>query len=202
MSRRRTRRSPSSTASGPLAPARYKFQFTASAELRDKLERLQALMRSSVPDADLATVIDAAVTEKLERLEAKRFGKTRAPRKSLAAADTRPSTRDIPAPIRRAVHERDEGRCTYVDAEGRRCTARHRLEFHHDDPFGRGGPHSLKNLRLLCRTHNALLAERDYGKEVVSRCGWAGRSADRLFEPAAPYGATLPPARERLPPPP
>ena len=38
----------------PLAPGRYKVQFTASAELHDKLERLQALMRSSVPDGDLA----------------------------------------------------------------------------------------------------------------------------------------------------
>jgi 5-methylcytosine-specific restriction endonuclease McrA len=148
-------------------------------------------MRSSVPDADLATVIDAAVTEKLERLEAKRFGKTRAPRKSLAAADTRPSTRDIPAPIRRAVHERDEGRCTYMDAEGRRCTARHRLEFHHDDPFGRGGDHSLKNLRLLCRTHNALLAERDYGDEVMARYRRTGPSAGRLFEPLTFYGGPV-----------
>jgi hypothetical protein len=35
----------------PLAPARYQVRFTACAELRDKLERLKALMRSSVPDA-------------------------------------------------------------------------------------------------------------------------------------------------------
>jgi hypothetical protein len=34
----------------PLAPARYQVRFTASAELREKLERLQSLMRSSVPD--------------------------------------------------------------------------------------------------------------------------------------------------------
>jgi len=55
----------------PLAPARFKVQFTASAELRDKLERLTALLRSEVPDGDLAAVIDRAVTEKLERLEAR-----------------------------------------------------------------------------------------------------------------------------------
>ena len=55
----------------PLAPARYKVCFTASAELREKLERLQALMRSPVPDGDLAQLIDIAVSEKLERVEAK-----------------------------------------------------------------------------------------------------------------------------------
>ena len=54
----------------PLSPARYKVQFTASAELHDKLERLQALMRSEVPGGDLAAIIERAVTEKLERLEA------------------------------------------------------------------------------------------------------------------------------------
>ncbi len=32
----------------PLAPGRYKIQFTVSAGLRDKLERLQALMRASL----------------------------------------------------------------------------------------------------------------------------------------------------------
>ena len=47
----------------PLAPARYKVQFTASAELQDKLERLRALMRSQVPDGDLAAIIGQAVTE-------------------------------------------------------------------------------------------------------------------------------------------
>jgi hypothetical protein len=41
----------------PIAPARFKVEFTASAELRDKLERLKALMRSSVPDGDLATIL-------------------------------------------------------------------------------------------------------------------------------------------------
>jgi hypothetical protein len=38
----------------PVSPARFRVQFTASAELRDKLERLQALMRSSVPDNVMA----------------------------------------------------------------------------------------------------------------------------------------------------
>ncbi|HYN02229.1 MAG TPA: hypothetical protein VE359_07275, partial [Vicinamibacteria bacterium] len=65
----------------PLAPARYKVQFTASAQLHDKLERLRALMRSSVPDGDLAAIVEQAVTEKLQRLEARRFARTQAPRK-------------------------------------------------------------------------------------------------------------------------
>ena len=170
----------------PLAPARYRVQFTASATLRDKLERLQALMRSSVPDGDLAQIIDVAVTEKLERLEARRFAKTKKPRKSLAETDTTPRSRHIPAAVRRAVHDRDGGRCTYKDTHGRRCTRRHDLEFHHREPFGQGGDHSAQTLCLMCRTHNTLMAEQDYGKEVMARFR---RSSSRVSEPVAVYAA-------------
>jgi hypothetical protein len=172
----------------PLSPARYKISFTASAELRDKLERLQALMRSSVPDGDLARVIDLAVTEKLERLEAKRFGRVKAPRKGLADTDMTPKSRYIPAAVRRAVHARDGDRCTYRDGLGRRCTRRGDLEFHHWKPFGRGGVHSPKVLALMCRTHNLLLAEEDYGREKMAR-HW--RRGSVVSERVAAYGVAV-----------
>ena len=79
----------------PLAPSRYRVQFTASAELHDKLQRLAALM----PGADLASLLEASVTEKLERLEAKRLGKVKNPRTRLEDTDTSPGVRGIPAPV-------------------------------------------------------------------------------------------------------
>jgi len=168
----------------PLAPARYKVQFTGGPELPEVLERLQALMRSSVPDGDIATIILVALSEKLERLEARRFAKTKRPRTGLAegtttttigattAAATAPmpsTSRHIPASLRRAVETRDGGRCVYQDRAGRRCSRRHDLEFHHRRPYGFGGEHSLENLALVCRTHNALLAELDYGRRTMAR---------------------------------
>jgi len=122
----------------PLSPARYRVEFTASAELHDKLRRLQALMRSEVPDGDLAALVEKAVSEKLARLEARRFGLTRAPRKALVETSTRPVSRHVPAAVRRAVVERDGMRCHYVDTQGRQCPERYRLEFHHRHPFGVG----------------------------------------------------------------
>jgi hypothetical protein len=167
----------------PLSPGRYKVQFTASAEFHRKLERLRALMGSRV-QGDLAAVIEQAVTEKLERLEARRFARTRAPRKGPAETNPSPSSRNIPgeteetgpspssrhipAAIRRAVHERDGGRCCYVDEAGRRCPERDRLEFHHRHPFGLGGDHSVANIGLMCRAHNAHLAESDYGRKAMA----------------------------------
>ena len=124
----------------PLAPARYKVQFTASAEFRDKIDRLSALMLG----VDLASVMEAAVSEKLERLEAKRFGKTKTPRKGLEEANTSPGVRGISAPVRRFVWERDGGQCTYETKDGRRCPAREGVEFHHDEPYGVGGDRSAE----------------------------------------------------------
>ena len=165
----RAEASPSPATVQPLAPGRYKIQFTASAELRDKLERLQALMRSSVPDGDIAAIIEDAVTEKLERLEARRFARTKAPHEGPSETQTRPTSRHIPAAVRRAVHERDGGRCRFVDEQGRRCTARDALEFHHRHPFGLGGDHSPEGISLLCRAHNRFLAEVDYGRSTMAR---------------------------------
>jgi hypothetical protein len=76
---------PASARTEPLAPERYKVQFTASRQLRDKLERLQALLGE-----DLAAVIEAAVTEKLERLEAKRYAQTKSREKSSKSQIPRP----------------------------------------------------------------------------------------------------------------
>ena len=160
----------------PLAPSRFKVQFTASAEFREKIDRLSALM----PGVDLAAIMEAAVTEKLERLEAKRYGKTKKPRKSLDEADTSPGVRGISAPVRRFVWERDSGQCTYETKDGRRCPAREGLEFDHDEPYGVGGDRSAKNIRLRCTTHNRYTAELYYGKDKMDRYR---RSADRVREP-------------------
>ncbi len=164
----------------PLAPARYLVQFTASAELRDKLERLTAL----TPGSDLTSIIDAAVSEKLERLEARRFGKTNKPRKNLDDADTSSGVRGISAAVKRFVWRRDGGRCTFVSQDGRRCPERHRLEFDHDEAYGLGGDRSAANVRLLCPAHNLYMAEKVYGKKKMEQYR---RSADAVREPAPSF---------------
>jgi hypothetical protein len=173
-------------------------QFTASAALAEKLERLQALMRSQVPDGDLGAIVEAAVTEKLARLEARRFATTSRPRKALSKTDTSPASRHIPAPVRRAVRERDGNQCRFVDAAGRRCPQRDRLEFHHRHPFGMGGDHRPDNIRLMCNRHNTYLAEHDYGKNAIRRFS---RSGKRLHGAMAVASAGMTAGPVRPPPP-
>ncbi len=76
-------------------------------------------------------------------------------------------SRSIPARIRRRVFERDGGGCTFVGESGGRCREVERLEVHHLKPFARDGQHHADNLTLRCRAHNALAAERDFGRELI-----------------------------------
>ena len=75
---------------------------------------------------------------------------------------------------------------------GRRCSKRHDLEFHHRTPYGRGGDHSPEVLCLMCRAHNALQAEQDYGKEVMAPFRRAARTS-RVSERVAVYGVSFAP---------
>ena len=114
-----------------------------------------------------------AMTLLIEQTKKRRFGQTDKPRPSAnkggkaQRARATPDSRHIPHEVRRKVFERDGMRCTFVSHGGHRCEATGGLEFHHEDPFARGGPPTVGNIRLLCRPHNALLAERDFGREFI-----------------------------------
>ena len=98
--------------------------------------------------------------------------------------------RHIPAAVRRAVFERDGGRCSYVDATGRRCAETHRLEFHHLTPFARDGAHRLANLTLRCAPHNALAAEEDFGAELILAIKSSGHESFSAISEASAAAAT------------
>jgi 5-methylcytosine-specific restriction endonuclease McrA len=98
------------------------------------------------------------------RLEKQKFSATDKPRPALRP--TR-SARHVPAHLRRAVWQRDQGRCTFVSKTGQRCAARKLLEFDHVTPVAQGGNATTANLRLRCRAHNQYAAERAFGAEFM-----------------------------------
>jgi hypothetical protein len=116
--------------------------------------------------ADILTDIRAAGTDRTLGAEAcKQPGD---PSGTLARRASS-SGRHIPAALKRAVWERDEGRCTFLDSRGCRCRETGRLEFHHEQSFAKDGPMTLENLALRCRPHNDLAAEQDFGREHMRR---------------------------------
>jgi len=134
-----------------LAPGRYEIRFTASAATREKLRAAQDLLRHAVPDGDTAEVIDRALTALIDSLLKAKAAATERPRPASAA---RPSSRNVPAAVRRAVWLRDGARCAFVAAGGRRCSARAFLEFHHIQPYAVGDPATVDNIALRCHAHN------------------------------------------------
>jgi 5-methylcytosine-specific restriction endonuclease McrA len=73
----------------------------------------------------------------------------------------------IPAALRRAVWERDGGRCTWTSPDGRRCETTWQLEVDHLDAIALGGQTTLERLALRCKPHNILHAEQDFGREFM-----------------------------------
>jgi hypothetical protein len=127
----------------PLAPERYKVQFTVGRDTYDKLQRAQALLRHVVPNGDPAVIIDRALTVLLAQ--------------------------HVPADVRRAVWARDRSQCAFVGLDGRRCQERGFLELHHTAPYAAGGDATVSTIELRCRAHNLHEAEIAFGPSVRHR---------------------------------
>jgi hypothetical protein len=137
----------------PLAPERYKLQFTISRDTHDKLRRVQALARHAIPSGDPAEIFDRALTLLLQDLERRRCAAVATPRLARTRREAGGS-RHIPALVKREVWRRDGGRCAYTGRDGR-CTERSFLEYHHVRPYAAGGAATTANIELRCRAHNA-----------------------------------------------
>jgi hypothetical protein len=164
--------SPATPARRPIiettSPERYRVQFTIGKESHDKLRRVQALLRREIPDGDPSVIFDRAIALLLERVEKEKLGATTNPRAIRPGTDTqvsgsRPTSRHTPSYIKRSAWQHDGGQCAFVSKDGRRCTERAFLEFHHVRPYALGGPTSVENISLRCRRHNQYEAELVFG---------------------------------------
>jgi hypothetical protein len=193
---------PSAPARRPIiettAPERYRVQFTIGRESHDRLRRVQALLRREIPDGDPGAIFDRAVRLLLEKVEKTKLGAAAKPR----PRPIRPATdrelrtpilpsRDVPRHVKRAVSRRDDGQCAFVAHDGRRCTERAFLEFHHIRPYAKGGPATVENISLRCRRHNQYEAELVFGPRGDVR---RGSTASRHPPGAAARAPGAPPA--------
>jgi hypothetical protein len=143
----------------PLSPGRFALQVTVCQATHDKLRYAQALLGHALSSGDLATVLDRALDELVEKLERQKFARSARSRARHGAA----RGRYVPAEVRRTVWQRDGGQCTFVSESGKRCGSTTRLEFDHVDPVARGGQTTVDRMRLRCRAHNQYEAECTFG---------------------------------------
>jgi hypothetical protein len=156
----------------PLSAGRYELRTTLDQETHDLLRQLQALLAHSVPSGDIPELLKRALKLAVQDAERRRYAAT-----SHAGAKRRSKDpRQIPADVRRAVHERDGEQCTFVSAAGKRCTETRFLEYDHVQPVARGGQATVANTRLRCRAHNQYEAERMYGAGFMREQRQAARA--------------------------
>jgi len=107
----------------PLAKSSFKVEFTADEALYADIQKAKELLGPSLRRGELNELFGLALRRLVEDLEKKKYAKTSRPRPARCKS-TKPAakkSRYVPNHVKRAVVERDEGCCAYVDAEGNRC---------------------------------------------------------------------------------
>jgi len=149
----------------PLSSQSFALQVTIDRQMHDDLRYAQSLLGHQVRAGDLTEVLRLVLKAAIRQLEKRKFAATAKPRPGHKRPSTNP--RHIPAHVRRAVWERDQGQCTFVSETGHRCPATEPLEFDHALEVARGGEATVEGVRLLCRAHNQHAAERTFGSEFM-----------------------------------
>jgi 5-methylcytosine-specific restriction endonuclease McrA len=147
----------------PLSASRYLIQFTASAELRAKLQKAQELLSHALPSGDLSALFERAVDALIEREVRRRRGAGGQRKRRVQ----KPGSRHVPLDVVAEVWRRDAEQCSFVDSEGRRCSERRFLTLEHKQPYALGGAATVENLCLLCASHNAHTARQVFGDAYI-----------------------------------
>jgi hypothetical protein len=177
--------SPQGSPAGDLEH-RIVLRFGVSPAFMSKLDRVRSLAWHRLPaNATLEHVFELVIDDTLKRSDPvarreqrsrRELARTEAAQSSssntpVSLGDDPPRPRQIPLRDRDEVFARDNGRCTYVGPDGRRCDATRGLQIDHIVPVAHGGGGEIGNLRLLCAQHNRLLAERLLGLRPARRRG-------------------------------
>ncbi|MGH9321140.1 MAG: hypothetical protein ACRD21_12070 [Vicinamibacteria bacterium] len=171
---------PSPSILQPATPTQYNFRFAAGREFKDKFERLAEVLGVENPLAHMAEILERAVDIALDQKDLKRKLERRKGRQSRRKGEvskSRPdeilpttehaASRYLPSEVQERVHARAGHQCEFRGPDGTRCRARTGLEIEHEKPFALHRSHEERFLRLYCRGHNRLSAERVYGVEFI-----------------------------------
>ena len=134
----------------------YLLKFAADKELMEMIDKLKVLKG----DKPLAELMKTVIKEYITKHSPKERKESRTQTKA---------SRYIPVATKDSVRIRDNQRCSFVSSEGLRCSETHGLEVDHIKPYACGGSNSKDNLRLLCRSHNQLMAEKVFGRDFINQ---------------------------------
>ena len=146
----------------------FEIRFAADEELMELIQWMKRHLSHQFPKgAGYLEIFKHAMKYYKQRED---LGLQKESRKSSAKVSTNTTTRHIPKTIKQKVWKRDNGRCTFVGSNGKRCNSDYLVQFdHYPIPYARGGPSTVDNLRLLCAKHNRHEAEKTYGERNIKR---------------------------------
>ena len=168
-------------------------QLNLFTEFRELLEEVRALASHGQPKGELLPLMKRALQVYRSELRKTRFGVGRKPRRASSARNSVPQgetparnidagpanavkrSRHVPANVAREIYRRDDGCCTFVSEDGRRCAAGQFLEIDHVQPWAEGRLETVENLRLRCPAHNLRSARQHFGDEQVRDAVARGR---------------------------
>lgn len=136
----------------------YESLFEELAEIA--LRKLDPLQKDSAPRKTTKVGVEKVESFKRERSSPKETteinaGLPMAPKVSNSQIAGTQTSRYVPAPLRRAVWKKANGKCEFSNpVTGIRCESMHALEVDHIEEFSRGGKSTEASLRLLCDVHN------------------------------------------------
>lgn len=169
--------------SNEMAPEKnvrlVKIEFCAKESLVGKIERAKQILRRKFPQGKMEDIFEEALELLLEKKDPERKIKRIEEKKSKNSQkkeetkkvikNTTPSRRHaIPQHTKLNVYQRDGRECSFVSPDRKICRESGFLEIDHVVPLAQGGTDDIKNLRLLCSTHNKWRAEKTFGKYIRS----------------------------------
>jgi hypothetical protein len=184
----------------PLTADLSRIHVTVSRRLLAKLAAAKDALSHSHPGASEETIIETGLDLILERT-ARRRGLVKNPRKKALALHVPPAptketavpTKDpgryVAADVRRAIWERDQGKCQWKLEGGGICGETRRVELDHVEPFAKGG-RILKpeDGRVLCDFHQDVSARKEFGDGLMSH--YTRPKGGTCSEPVAAYWAS------------
>jgi len=161
------------------------LELTINKELREKLERLKALLSHKNPSLKMSGVLEIISDMALKQLEKNTSPKSEAASKVASAKNeiinshaTSPEiarasnkqkrSRYIPTKTKRIIFQRARHQCEFTTPNNKRCESKHFLEVDHKHSYSQGGSSHPQNLQLLCRQHNQRKAELEYTENKKS----------------------------------
>jgi 5-methylcytosine-specific restriction endonuclease McrA len=161
----------------PARPELFNFRFAADRKFKEKFERLAEVLGVENPLQHMAEIMEQALDIALDKKDLKRKRARRLEREATRSGKTpkgksRPGeifaySRYIPSEVRERVHERANHQCEYRAPDGTRCRSRTGLEIEHQRPFSLYRSHDERHLRLFCRRHNRLSADKVFGAAFI-----------------------------------